>query len=213
MSVYQIAAQMLKLSLWRDLIRMADGQMSAVRRRTKKLIQDSFIGLLEDKPLQKITVRDLCSAADINRATFYRYYVDLNELNDELADNLFQKLFCNLADRSVARGSADKEAARTLFVEALRIMEKNQQLCRNLLRGTKGAFAKRLRSSLELLVYKDSRCPFPEKAGLMLDYMIAGIIESTHSWLEGGCAVDKVSFADMLYEASMPCFHLLDQLQ
>ena len=95
---------------------MADGKMSAVRRRTKKLIQDSFIGLLEDKPLQKITVRDLCSAADINRATFYRYYVDLNELNDELADNLFQKLFCNLADRSVARGSADKEAARTLFV-------------------------------------------------------------------------------------------------
>ncbi len=137
---------------------MADGKMSAVRRRTKKLIQESFIGLLEVKPFREITVRDLCSAADINRATFYRYYVDLNELNDELADNLFQELFCNLADRGVARGSADKEAARTLFVEALRIMEKNQQLCRNLLRGTKGAFAKRLRSSLELLVYKDSRC-------------------------------------------------------
>lgn len=192
---------------------MTDGKMSAVRRRTKKQIQESFIGLLEVKPFQEITVRDLCEAADINRATFYRYYVDLNELNDELADNLFQELFCNLADRGVARSSADRTEARALFMEALRIMEKNRQLCRNLLRGTKGAFAKRLRSSLELLVYKDSRCQLPEEAGLMLDYMMAGIIESAQSWLESGCAVDKANFADMLYEACMPCFHLLDQLQ
>lgn len=192
---------------------MADGKMSAVRRRTKKLIQESFIGLLEVKPFQEITVRDLCSAADINRATFYRYYVDLNELNDELADSLFQALFCDLAERGIKRSGADKTAAHDLFMEALRIMEKNQQLCRNLLCNTKGAFAKRLRSSLEMLVYRDSRCKFPEKADLMLDYMMAGIVESTHSWLAEGCVVDKASFADMLYEACMPCFHLLDQLQ
>jgi AcrR family transcriptional regulator len=45
-------------------------------RFTKKAIQDAFIKLLDEKPLNKITVKEICEIAEINRATFYKYYKD-----------------------------------------------------------------------------------------------------------------------------------------
>ena len=43
---------------------------------TKMVIQNSFIRLLKEKPINKITVKEICELADINRSTFYKYYLD-----------------------------------------------------------------------------------------------------------------------------------------
>lgn len=43
---------------------------------TKKVIRDSIIQLLKEKPINKITVKEICELADINRSTFYKYYLD-----------------------------------------------------------------------------------------------------------------------------------------
>ena len=47
---------------------------------TKKAIRDSFIKLLNEKPLHKITVRDIVDDCGVNRNTFYYYYQDIPEL-------------------------------------------------------------------------------------------------------------------------------------
>ena len=51
---------------------------------TKKTIKDTFIKLLAEKDIKKITVSELCKKADINRATFYRYYLDVYDLLDSI---------------------------------------------------------------------------------------------------------------------------------
>lgn len=43
-------------------------------RMTKRLIKTSIIEILESKPVQNITVTEICERADINRSTFYAYY-------------------------------------------------------------------------------------------------------------------------------------------
>jgi AcrR family transcriptional regulator len=53
-------------------------------RYTKKVIKDTFIELLEQKPINKITVTELCTQCEINRATFYRYYEDVYDLMEKL---------------------------------------------------------------------------------------------------------------------------------
>lgn len=47
---------------------------------TKKVIKDTFLSLLAEKDINKITVSEICKIADINRATFYRYYYDAYDL-------------------------------------------------------------------------------------------------------------------------------------
>ena len=41
---------------------------------TKKLLRESVIELMEQKPLNKISIKDICDNADVNRTTFYKYY-------------------------------------------------------------------------------------------------------------------------------------------
>ena len=40
-------------------------------RYTRKIIKESFYTLLREKPVEKITVKELCEKAEINRSTFY----------------------------------------------------------------------------------------------------------------------------------------------
>jgi len=59
---------------------------------TKKIIKDTFIELLEEKDLKKITVSEICKIADINRATFYRYYLDVYDLLDKIEEEFVTEL-------------------------------------------------------------------------------------------------------------------------
>ena len=43
-------------------------------RYTKMVIRQSFLSLLQEQSVDKITVSDICRLAEINRATFYRHY-------------------------------------------------------------------------------------------------------------------------------------------
>ena len=54
---------------------------------TKMVIQDSLIGLMKEKSISKITIKEICEHADINRTTFYAHYTDqyqlLNSIEEE----------------------------------------------------------------------------------------------------------------------------------
>lgn len=49
-------------------------------RYTKMIIKNSFVKLLKEKTLNKITVKDICDLAEMNRATFYKHYCDVFDL-------------------------------------------------------------------------------------------------------------------------------------
>ncbi len=59
---------------------------------TKKTIKDTFIKLLDEKDIKKITVSEICKIADINRATFYRYYLDVYDLLDKIQEEFIEEL-------------------------------------------------------------------------------------------------------------------------
>lgn len=53
-------------------------------KNTRRSIRDSLIGLLKTKPYQAVTVSELCRIADINRATFYLHYSDVNAVLEDI---------------------------------------------------------------------------------------------------------------------------------
>src|SRR5699024_5940466 len=59
---------------------------------TKKMIRSVFIELLNERPLNKITVKDIALACGINRNTFYYYYSDMYELLSELFQTELQNV-------------------------------------------------------------------------------------------------------------------------
>lgn len=61
-------------------------------RRTlysKKMIRESLYELMREKPLNKISVTEICEKADVNRSTFYSYYMDIYDLHDKIINEFF----------------------------------------------------------------------------------------------------------------------------
>ena len=70
-------------------------------RYTRMVIENSFLELLQEKPAAKITVTEICSKAQINRATFYKHYLDVPDLLSKLEENLFDAIRASFADENV----------------------------------------------------------------------------------------------------------------
>ena len=51
---------------------------------TRKSIMESFIRLLDERPLNKISVKDIVEDCGINRNTFYYHFTDIPALVEEI---------------------------------------------------------------------------------------------------------------------------------
>src|SRR5699024_9614754 len=59
--------------------------------RTKKRLRESLTTLMQEKPVQSITVREIAELADINRSTFYLHYQDVYDMVTQIQDDMFQE--------------------------------------------------------------------------------------------------------------------------
>lgn len=57
-------------------------------RLTNSLIRQAFTELLQRKPIQRITVKELCGKAGVNRSTFYAHYTDIYDLLAKLEEDM-----------------------------------------------------------------------------------------------------------------------------
>ena len=66
-------------------------------RLTKMLIRKAFTDLVRQKPIQSISVKELCEAAGINRGTFYSHYTDIYDLLEKIEEEMLQDFQDSLA--------------------------------------------------------------------------------------------------------------------
>ena len=94
---------------------------------TKKIIKDTFIDLSSEKDINKVTVSEICKIADINRATFYRYYLDvydlLDKMEEEFVDAVKNAYMINDSDNVVIYGHNMKNGA--MFAELEKYEDKS----------------------------------------------------------------------------------------
>lgn len=64
-------------------------------QKTKTKIRETFWELYQDRPIEKISVREVIEKAHYNRSTFYEYYPDIYGVLNEIEDELFEGLFGN----------------------------------------------------------------------------------------------------------------------
>lgn len=99
---------------------------------TKKVIKDTFLELLNKKEINKITVSEICKLADINRSTFYRYYLDVYDLLDQIQEEFIvelKKASDNDRDYTVSTFSKDLLAVFLKNKELVKIIfNKNNNL-------------------------------------------------------------------------------------
>ncbi|MCD8094871.1 MAG: hypothetical protein LUE12_01925 [Ruminococcus sp.] len=67
--------------------------------KTKKVIREAFLSLRQHYPLEKVKVTDICRIALINKSTFYKYYVDVYALSEELEEEAIQNFWDGFTEK------------------------------------------------------------------------------------------------------------------
>lgn len=60
--------------------------------KTEKGIRNAFIELRSRKPLEKITIKELCEYAYINKSTFYSHYKDIYDLSERMEEEVVSSI-------------------------------------------------------------------------------------------------------------------------
>ena len=101
-------------------------KLDARKRYTQMILKQSFLKLLKEKPVNKITVKELCELSQINRATFYTHYSDCFALLESIEEDLLEAFQQSL--KLVASFDV------TALIEAIYTMiEQQQEACRVLI--------------------------------------------------------------------------------
>ena len=89
---------------------------------TKMVLKQSLLELMVENPISKITIKDLCDLADVNRGTFYTHYNDQYDLLHQIQDEM---------DRDIKAALAKKPSdALTVIVEILNCIAAQSSLCK-----------------------------------------------------------------------------------
>lgn len=81
-------------------------------KQTQKFIMSTFMQLLENESLDKITVRDIVEECEINRNTFYYHYSDIYDLLDDVFRVETEKFMSEDVDEKTTFGEEYERAAR-----------------------------------------------------------------------------------------------------
>ncbi|WP_438448412.1 TetR/AcrR family transcriptional regulator [Gorillibacterium sp. sgz5001074] len=60
--------------------------------RTRQLIREAFVELLEEMDIDKISVNRIAERATINRVTFYLHYKDIPDMIDKMAEEMIEEI-------------------------------------------------------------------------------------------------------------------------
>lgn len=93
-------------------------------RLSKQMLRNALISLLKEKPVNKISIREICNTAEINRTTFYKYYGSQYDLLTDIENHVLD---------TVSEGMKSGDPSERMLPGLLRFIDENAELCRLLL--------------------------------------------------------------------------------
>ncbi|QKE74134.1 TetR/AcrR family transcriptional regulator [Arthrobacter citreus] len=82
--------------------------------RTRQLIKDAFIDLLQEMDLNKITVNRIAERATVNRVTFYLHYRDIQDMMENMALEMGEKLGQIMRDSTNYKSIEETDSVKLL---------------------------------------------------------------------------------------------------
>lgn len=152
---------------------------------TKMVLRESLIELLKEKPISRLTIKELCQRADINRATFYSHYADQYDLLKQIEAEF-------IADINSYLDHFNIETVSTNMVQILsKILEyiaENSELCHVLL-GNNGiidfqTYIMKIVSERVVIEWRKKKRVDETTAEYIYTYVATGSIGIIRKWLQ-----------------------------
>jgi AcrR family transcriptional regulator len=161
-------------------------------RYTRRVIKDSYCELLLKKHISKVTVKELCELADINKGTFYNHYYSIYDLQEELENTIIDKI------KEAVEKVVYKTQEETVYVVLSILYEQKDVLYSMIKNSSDSSFWNKLSvilTNTSICLWKDLDISH-ETIMMATRYILATSEAIQREWIMNGC---KESINDIKY--------------
>lgn len=163
---------------------------------TKKVIHSALIELLQEKSINKITVKELCEKANVNRSTFYSHYDDIFDLSKKLEDRIIEDIIkiSNIDDIYL-------ENKTYVFVRILHTVKGKIEENSSLLLNSPRCFQEIIKS-MSSIFFNEIKRNHPELTVNQISYIYSfvsmGCSQLILEWVKNGMAESPETIAEIM---------------
>ncbi len=165
--------------------------------RTRRLLQDAFASLIQEKNFESITVRDITERATVNRATFYAHFAD----KFEILESKLTESFMTIINRRISGHEIlNKETIRSIFLAVCDFHENLSTMCKRSYKPLGPVFEIQIKEKIQTVLLsfidKDRMLSSPDAqlintASIMLSW---GMYGAAYAWNNEGRRLNAESF-------------------
>ncbi len=167
-------------------------------RLSKKMFQNAILELMEEKGgVEKISVRELCERAELNRSTFYAHYAEPREVLAEAEEDVLAE-----TSEHIKKIGAQKKGGGKEFVSSfLRYIRENDKVFRVLLvTAADPAFKSRFIQISLLSLFEHMQLTMEEeKQQYIYSYLLNGSFGVITQWIRSDYAAAVPELVDLLF--------------
>lgn len=153
--------------------------------RSRKLITCAVADLLQEKPLNKITVTDVVRRAEINRGTFYAHYTDIPDVLHHLIEDTFSRIRKTAFDEVHPL----EEIPHILLQRIQEILEEDLPFCQKVMASSASTQMEEqlVKLALDYLLARKDQFSHssPERYELTIRFCAGGLTNLYRSWFAG----------------------------
>lgn len=162
--------------------------LSSVDQRTlatRKQLREALFKTMQEKPLSKITVSDLCKLANINRTTFYYHYKKVTDILADIEDQMESELRTYLGSAKLEIGG---DSQVEFYAGIFTYIQRHANVCKFILNSSNGLdFLEKVLDLARTKVFADISKSVTDGTTARIEYYYTfvsnGIIGMIRKWL------------------------------
>ena len=180
-------------------------------RNTDETIVRAVFGIMvdENKPVNRITVREVCERSEINRSTFYAHYLDVYDVVEQVEHTMAEGL-----TKSFLRKLEEGQDLGSCFEALFGFVREHRQFYRLYFQtsgrsGVIGIAWELLRDRMQALSYESFGYRSEEEMKYHGEFFIYGLSAMLRRWIDRDCRETPGELLDMLarqYDPDMSLF-------
>lgn len=176
---------------------MKNAKTDSRSKYTQMIIKQGLLKLSLNKPLNKITIKELCDVAGTNRITFYNHFYDIYDVYETIEKDFYNELTERL-------GAIKALAAETSLIKEIVLqLYRNADICNLLVNTNSTVISKAMKLAQEQYVAELSstykQIPLTILNPLFI-FLIHGYVGLIIDWIKNGMRQTPEDIGDLIID-------------
>lgn len=171
---------------------------------TKDRLRDSLLHLLQKKPINKITIKELCDKAGLNRGTFYLHYSSPEEVLNEIQHQFLKE------NQAIFESYWQHDRDVNIMMGIFDCISQNREVCKVIMgRNGNPYFIQNIKNIIREGLLTEWLKEFPEynreHLDFLFDFVFAGSMNLILDWIEDDKGIPADEFTARLEHLGHHC--------